>query len=69
MEVYIHLNSWHPRHKKQKDALETQVVFLIFSLELEILQVPIQRIHQTAKNVTFCKELISENDFDSLRLF
>ena len=24
----IHLNSWHHSHKKQKDSLETQVVFV-----------------------------------------
>ena len=28
MKVYIHLNSWHLSHKKQKDGLETQVIFI-----------------------------------------
>ena len=67
MKVCIHLNSWHPTHKKQKDDLETQVVFLIFSLELEIfIGVAIKRIHQTAKNGIFCEELLSENDFEAV---
>ena len=37
--------------------------FLVFSLELEIFGVAVQRIHQTAKNGTFCEELLCENDF------
>ena len=45
----IHLNSWHHSHKKQKNSLETQVVLLIFSLELEISGVVVQRIHQNSK--------------------
>ena len=39
---------------------------MIFSLELEIFGVAIQRIHQTAKNGTFCEELLSENDFEAV---
>ena len=66
MKVYIHLNSWHPSHKKQKDGQGTQVILLIFSLELEIFRVAVQRIHQTAKNDTFCGELLSENDFEAV---
>ena len=42
----IHLNSWHHSHKKHKDILETHVVLLIFSPELEISGVVVQRIHQ-----------------------
>ena len=45
----IHLNSWHYSHKKQKDSLETQVVLLIFLLELKISGVAVQRIHQNSK--------------------
>ena len=45
----IHLNSWHHSHKKQKDGLETRAVLLIFSLELEISGVAIERIHQTSE--------------------
>ena len=45
----IHLNSWHHNHKKQKNSLETQIVLLIFSLELEISGVAVQRIHQNSK--------------------
>ena len=49
-KFYIHLNSWHHNHKKQKDSLETQgVVLLIFSLELEISGVDVQRIHRSEK--------------------
>ena len=36
-------------HKKRKDSLETRVVLLIFSLELEISEVEAQRIHQNSK--------------------
>ena len=45
----IHLNSWHHSHKKQKNSLETQVLQLIFSLELKIYGVAVQRIHQNSK--------------------
>ena len=45
----IHLNSWHHSHKKQKNILETKVVLLIFSLELEISRVAVQRIHQNSE--------------------
>ena len=45
----IHLISWHHSYKKQKNSLETQAVFLIFLLELEISEVAIQRIHQNSK--------------------
>ena len=39
---------------------------MIFSLEPEIFGVAVQRIHQTAKNGTFCEELLSENDFEAV---
>ena len=45
----IHLNSWHHNHKKQKNSLETQIVLLIFSVELEISGVAVQRIHESSK--------------------
>ena len=45
----IHLNSWHHSLKKQKDSLEARVVLLIFSLELEISGVAVQRIHQNSE--------------------
>ena len=41
--------SFKHSHKKWKDSLETQTVVLIFSLELEISGVAIQRIHQNSK--------------------
>ena len=37
-------------HMKLKDSLKTQVVLLIFSLELEISGVAVQSIHQSSKN-------------------
>ena len=43
----IHLNLWH--HNHYKDSLKTQVVLLIFSLELEISGVTVQRRHQNSK--------------------
>ena len=39
---------------------------MIFSLELEIFGVAVQRIHQRLKNGTFCEELLSENDFEAV---
>ena len=39
---------------------------MIFSLELEIFRVAVQRIHQTAKNGTLCEELLSKNDFEAV---
>ena len=36
-------------HKKQKDNLETLAALLIFSLELEIYGVALQRIYQKSK--------------------
>ena len=38
---------------------------MVFSLELEIFAVAVQRIHRTVKNGTFCKELLCENDFET----
>ena len=45
----IHQNSWNHNHKKQKNSLETQILLLIFSLELDISGVAVQRIHQNSK--------------------
>ena len=39
---------------------------MVFSLELEIFGVAVQRIHQRAKNDTFCEELLCENDFEAV---
>ena len=39
---------------------------MIFSLELEIFGVAVQRIHQTAKKGTFSEELLSENGFEAV---
>ena len=39
---------------------------LIFPVELEMSGVAVQSIHQAAKNGSFCKELLSENDFEAV---
>ena len=39
---------------------------LIFSLELEIFVVAVQRIHQNSKKGGFCEELLSENDVEAV---
>ena len=44
--------------------METQAVLLIFSFELEISGVAIQRIHQNNKKCFFCEGLLSENNFE-----
>ena len=53
-------------HKKQKDSLETRAVLLIFSLELEISGVSYREFNKTTKNGSFCEELLSENDFETV---
>ena len=45
----INLSSWHRSHKKKKDSLEIRVILLIFSLELEISGVAVQRILQNSE--------------------
>ena len=57
----IHLNSWHHSNKKKKNSLETQVILLIFSLELEISGVAVhyKKYIKTGKNGSFCEELLS----------
>ena len=42
-------NILYHSHQKRKDNLETRVLLLIFSLELEIFEVAVQRIHQNSK--------------------
>ena len=39
---------------------------MIFSLELEISGVTVQRIHQNSENSGFCEELLNENDFEAV---
>ena len=53
-------------HKKRKDSLETRVALLIFSLELEISGVAVQRIHQNNGKWWLCEELLNENDFEAV---
>ena len=54
--------------RNRKMVWKHRSYFSIFSLKLEIfvVPVPVQRIHQTAKNGTFCEELLSENDFEAV---
>ena len=51
----IHPNSW--KHRSY---------LLIFSLELEIFGVAIQKMHQNSKNGGFCEKWLSENDFEAV---
>ena len=51
---------------KRKDSLGTRAVLLIFSLELEISGVAIQRIHQNSEKWWLCEELLGENDFEAV---
>ena len=52
--------------KKRKDSLGTRAVLLIFSLELEISGLAIQRIHQNSEKWWLCEELLGENDFEAV---
>ena len=58
--------AWHHSHKKQKDNLETQVFLLIFWLELKYLEWLYRKYIKTAKNGSFCEELLSEIDFKAI---
>ena len=53
-------------HKKRKDSLETRVALLIFSLELEMSGVAIQKIHQNSEKWWLCEKLHGENDFEAV---
>ena len=49
---------------------ETRAALLIFLLEIEIIEVAVQRIHQSSKRwCGFCNELLSENDFEAVLVF
>ena len=50
-------------HKKQKESLETRAVLLIFSFELEIFGVAVQR---NGKNGDFSEELLSANNLEAV---
>ena len=62
----IRLNSCHHSHKKQKDGLETQVVFVdIFAWTWNIWGGRTENTSKEQKMVAFfCDELLSENDFE-----
>ena len=64
--LYENTHYMHHSHKKRKDSLEKWVVLLIFSLELEMSGLTVQRIHQNSKNSGFCEELLNENDFEAV---
>ena len=70
-----HLNSWHHSHKKQEDDLETQIVFvdiftwnwnICFEVAVHTEYIKYIEYIQTAKNGSFCEELLSENGFDAV---
>ena len=46
--------------------METRTVLLIFSLELEISVVAIQRIHENSERWWLTVEFLSENDFEAV---
>ena len=46
--------------------METRAVLLIFSLELEIPVVAIQRIHENSERWWLTVEFLSENDFEAV---
>ena len=46
---YFNNDTFIHSHKRRKDSLETQDVLLIFSLEREITELVVQRIHQNSK--------------------
>ena len=52
--------AWHHSHKKQKGNLETQSFLLIFWLELKYLEWLYREYIKTAKNGSFCEELLRE---------
>ena len=45
---------------------EKRVALLIFSLKLEISEIAVQKIHQTARIGGFCEKLHSENDCEAV---
>ena len=53
-------------HQKRKYSLETRAVLLIFSIELDISGMAVQRIDQNSKKWWLCGELLSENDFKTV---
>ena len=60
--MLLHCLFYHS-HKKRKDSRETRAVLLIFSLELEISRVDVQRIHQ---NTSFSENFLAEDDFKTV---
>ena len=57
---------FHHSHKKRKDSLETRTILLIFSLELEISGVAVQKLQWNSKKWWLFEELLSENNFEGV---
>ena len=47
--LVVFFDQKYDSHKKRKDSLETRAVLLIFSFEIEISRVAVQRIHQNSE--------------------
>ena len=56
-----YLDSWYHSHKKQKNSLETGDTVDIFAWTWNIWSG--REYTNTAKNGSFCEELLSENGF------
>ena len=55
---------FHHSHKKRKDSLEKRTILSIFTLEIEISGVAVQKLHRNSKKWWLFEELLSENNFD-----
>ena len=63
----INLISWHHSHEKQKDDLETQVVFiLIFTWTWNIWGGRTENTSNSKKMVVFERNFFSENNFETV---
>ena len=62
----IHLNSQHHSHNKQKDGLETQVIFADISTWTWNIWKDQEEDIKTAKNGSFFEELLCENDSEAV---
>ena len=63
----IHLNFWHHSHKKQKNGLESQLVFVdIFTRTWSIWRGRTENTSIQWKNGSFCEELLGENGFEAV---
>ena len=51
---------------KRENSMETGAVLLIFSLEVEISELAVQKMHQNSEKWWLFEELLSENDFEAV---